>query len=130
MAFEEQPATNARFRTRHQEEATEHKRRIVRTVRRRQMFARGQDMGWFLNFSVCVNLDSGEYVLASLAASFLRLYYFLSRGAKIPAEVEVTLTENLLGVMTGCDVDIDVWIAVFWFADRPGFSGHLDVSIG
>ena len=33
-------------------------------------------------------------------------------------------------IVTGCDVDIDVWIAVFWFADRPGFSGHLDVAIG
>ena len=126
MPLEEQPATNARSRTRHQEEATEHKRRSVRTVRLRHMFARGQDMGWFLNFSVFV----GEYVLASLAASFLRLYYFLSRGVKILAEVEVTLTENLLGVVTGCDVDIDVWIAVFLFADRPGFSGHFDVAIG
>ena len=58
------------------------------------------------------------------------MYYFLSRGVKIPAEVEVTLTENLLGVVTGCDVDIYVWIAVFWLADRPGFSSHLDVAIG
>ena len=49
---------------------------------------------------------------------------------KIPAEVEVTLTENLLGLVTGCDVRIDVWIAVFLFAQRPGFFGHFDVAIG
>ena len=49
---------------------------------------------------------------------------------KIPAEVEVTLTENLFGLGTGCDVGIDVWIAVCLFVERPGFLGHLDVALG
>jgi len=54
----------------------------------------------------------------------------LFSAEKACAEVEATLTENLLGLVTGCDLDINVWISVFWFAVRPGFSGHLDVSIG
>ena len=86
-------------------------------------------MQWFVDFSVVARL-AAKNVLASLAASSLRLYSFLSRGVKIPAEVEVTLTENLFGLGTGCDVGLDVWIAVFLFAQRPGFFGHLDVAIG
>ena len=54
----------------------------------------------------------------------------LFSAEKARAEVEATLTENLLGLVTGCALDIDVWISVFWLADRPGFSDHLDVSIG
>ena len=45
----------------------------------------------------------------------------LFSAEKACAEDEATLTENLLRLVTRCDLNIDVWISVFWLADRPGF---------
>ena len=61
----------------------------------------------------------GLIILISVRNTILTEMLFSAE--KACAEVEATLTENLLGLVTGCDVDIDVWIAVFWFADRPRF---------
>jgi hypothetical protein len=91
----------------------------VRTVRVRQKFARAlYDMrcrgSWFAVFlsvsrRFCCSQLSGEFI----AYVVRRLYSFLSRGEKIRADVEVTLTETLFALGTGCDV---LMYGLQWFA--------------